>query len=61
MFRISISFIADPDPAFEVNACPDVDADPDPDPDPKHCNNVTRRTFFALVSHELVKKCAAFE
>jgi hypothetical protein len=50
VFRISISFIADPDPAFEVNACPDVDADPDPDP--KHCNNVTRRTFFAVVSHE---------
>ena len=59
MFRISISFIADPDPAFEVNACTDVDADPDPDP--KHCNIVTRRTFFALVSHELVKKWAAFE
>ncbi len=59
MFWISISFIADPDPAFEVNACPDVDVDPDPDP--KHCNNVTRRTFCPLVSHELDKKWAAFE
>jgi hypothetical protein len=33
----------------------------DPDPDPKHCNNVTRYTFLALVSHLFVSKWAAFE